>query len=226
MKKHAKRLIVILLISALSALFASCTKEPDYFSYVSDLRKDVFIGENENFGVIAWSGARETPYAADGVPQKTALDITLKVTAKREYGDRITAKINYDEYEYAAPLSFHPVKSAMAASVTVDVLPKKEMTVTLIYGDEQETLSLSSALRDNTISYTEALEKGVKHCSKFVKAHTDGDKFNAEISVRLLAEKNNNYYYVGFVAKNGEKIAVLLDGETGEVLAEKTAFAS
>lgn len=225
MKKHAKK-IIALLLSLTCALLISCTQEPDYFSYVSDLRKDVFIGESENFGVIAWPGARETPYAADGVPQKTSLNVTLKVTAKREYGDRITATIRYDEYEYTAPLSFHPVKSAMAASFTVDVLPKKEISVTLIYGDEQETLALPSAMREGTVTYTEALEKGIKHCSKFVKAHTDGDKFNAEISIRLLAEKSNNYYYVGFVAKNGEKIAVLLDGETGEVLAEKTAFSS
>lgn len=224
MKKYLKAVAVALSFTAI-ALFCSCNTKPDYYSYVSDLRKDVFIGENDDFGAVAWAGTREKPFAADGVAQKTSLNVTVKVTARKEYGDRIEATINYDENEYTAPLSFHPVKSAMCASFDVDVLPKNQIVVTLVYGENQTSVTLNSALNENTISYTEALEKAIKHCSKFVKEYSEKDKFNAEISVRLLSEKGNNYYYVGFVAKSGEKTAVLLDGETGDVLAEKSAKA-
>lgn len=211
--------IIALAMSALS-LFA-CKTKIDYFSYVSDLRKDVFVGENELFGVTVWAGARETPYASDGIRNETSLNLTIKVVCKKETGDKITATVAYNENEYTRDLSFHPVKSAMSTSFDVKVLPEKQLTVKLDYGEESSTLTLDSALSDDTVPYTVALEKAADHCADFINRHTEKGNLKAEISVRLLAENGNNYYYVGFTATDGEKKTVLIDGENGSVLAEK-----
>ena len=37
----------------------------------------------------------------------------------------------------------------------------------------------------------------------------------------LLCENGKNYYYVGFICDKGLKKAYLIDGVTGEVIAEK-----
>ena len=220
MKKLITIIAIITLVISAASLFA-CKTKIDYFSYVSDLRKDVFVGENDMFGVTVWAGARENPYASDGIRNETSLNLTIKVVCKKETGDKITATVAYDENEYTRDLSFHPVKSAMATSFDVKVLPEKQLTVKLDYGEESCTLTLDSALAEGTVSYTEALEKAAEHCADYVKRHTEKGNLKAEISVRLLAENGNNYYYVGFTATDGEKKAVLIDGETGSVLAEK-----
>lgn len=212
-------LFIALAVCVLTAF--GCGKTPDYFAYIGDLRKDIFIGENENFGVTVWAGARENPYASDGIKCETTLCLTLKVVRKTEKNDKITATVYYDDNEYKKELEFHPVKSAMSASFNVNVLPEKQLTVKLDYGDESCILTLNSALNDDTIPYAEALNRAVKYCDDYIKKHTEKGKFNAEISVRLLAENGNNYYYIGFIGTDGEKKAVLIDGETGSVLAEK-----
>lgn len=215
-----KSIAFITLIVCVFTVFG-CKGKPDYFAYISDLRKDIFVGENDDFGVTVWAGARETPYASDGIKNETALCITLKVVRKTEKKDKITATIYYDSNEYKKDLEYHPVKSAMSASLNVNVLPEKTITIKLEYGDESCTLTLDSALNDDTIPYAEALNKAVSYCDDYIKKHTENNKFNAEISVRLLAENGNNYYYIGFVGTNGEKKAVLIDGENGSVLAKK-----
>lgn len=219
--KKIFNLIVLITISALLTSACACAKKPDYSAYISDLRKDIFVGENDDFGVTVWSGARETPYASDGVKNETLLNLTVKVVAKQEKGDKIAATVCYDENEYAVDLKFHPVKSAMSASVNVNVLPEKQVIIKLSYGSEECTITLNSALNSNTVSYFDAVNKAVDYCADYIKNHTEKGKFNAEISVRLLAENGNNYYYVGFFATDGEKKAVLVDGETCTILAEK-----
>lgn len=220
MKKISIKLLLIV-IPCILTIFAACNPKPDCFSYISDLRKDVFVAEDETFGVVVWAGARETPYAADGIKNETRLNITVKVTAKKETGDKITAVIAYGDNEYTQDLAFHPVKSAMACSFDVNVLPEKQVVVKLIYGDQSCTLTAISALNEDTIPYTEALKKATDYCAEYIEKHTENGKLKAEISVRLLTENGNNYYYVGFTATDGEKKAVLIDGETGSVLAEK-----
>ena len=109
----------------------------------------------------------------------------------------------------------------MACSFDVNVLPEKQVVVKLIYGDQTCTLTALSALNEDTIPYTEALKRATDYCAEYITSHTENGKLKAEISVRLLTENGNNYYYVGFTATDGEKKAVLIDGETGSVLAEK-----
>ena len=187
MKKLIRIIAIITLIISVASLFA-CKTKIDYFSYVSDLRKDVFVGENDMFGVTVWAGARENPYASDGIRNETSLNLTIKVVCKKETGDKITATVAYDENEYTRDLSFHPVKSAMATSFDVKVLPEKQLTVKLDYGEESCTLTLDSALAEGTVSFNKALEKAAEHCADYVKRHTEKGNLKAEISVRLLAE--------------------------------------
>ena len=94
----------------------------------------------------------------------------------------------------------------MSASVNVNVLPEKQVIIKLLYGSEICTITLNSALNSNTVSYFDAVNKAVDYCADYIKNHT---------------ENGNNYYYVGFFATDGEKKAVLVDGETCTVLAEK-----
>jgi len=221
MKKTALLITALLVASVFICALCGCNGKPDYYSYVSDLRKDIFVGENDLFGVVVWAGARENPYASDGVKNPTKLNLTIKVTQKSETGDKITAEIAYDEYRFVKELSFHPVKFAMASSFDVNVLPEKQMTVKLIYGDQSTELTLTSALNENTVAYSKALDSACNYCGDFIKRHTKKGKLEAEITVRLLAENGNNYYYVGFVGADGEKKSVLLDGENATVLADK-----
>ena len=123
----------------------------------------------------------------------------------------------YEKNQYKIIAYSHPLHSYSFCRLQ----PEKQVVVKLIYGDQSCTLTALSALNEDTIPYTEALKRATDYCAEYITSHTENGKLKAEISVRLLTENGNNYYYVGFTATDGEKKAVLIDGETGSVLAEK-----
>lgn len=216
-----KKVTALTLLTFLFVFTVACNSKPEYFSYVSELRKDVFAGENEQFSVVVWAGAREQPYAADGIKNQTNLSLTVKITQKQETGDNLEVTVKFDDKVYRAKTGFHPVKSALCAEIGVDKLPEKQLAVEIAYGEKIDALTLESKLLEGTISYNDALNRAAEKASDFLKANTKNGKLNAEIAIKLLCENNRNYYYVSILSVSDEKRAFLIDGETGDVLAER-----
>ena len=64
------------------------------------------------------------------------------------------------------------------------------------------------------------LEYAIKAEKETVKQMTRDGNFLGEFYIRLL-RRNINYYYVGITDLNGTTVSLLLDSETGEVLAKR-----
>ena len=82
MKKLFYRLTVIAICLLIPLMMYSCKKNVDYLSYVSELRKEVFVGEKDNFIVVVYSGFKEEPTLLDGKKEQTAFILTFKVNQK------------------------------------------------------------------------------------------------------------------------------------------------
>ncbi len=221
MKKLFYRLTIIVICLTLPLVLYSCKKKVDYLSYVSELRKDVFIGEKDNFNVVVYSGFKEEPTLLEGKKEQTALTLTFKVNQKEECSNPLTIKFSLGDKNYQKELAFNPVKSTLCAEVEVNSLPEKSIEVQIIEGENCTTINAISKLNENSISYSKALEKATQKASEFLSKHTTKNTFKGEIIVRLLCENERNYYYVCFVCENGEKLAYLLNAKTGEIIAQK-----
>lgn len=219
-----KRLAAIssALILLIAALFcASCKLRVDYLSYVSELRSDVFCGESENYSVTVYSGLKEKPFKHDGIVEKQTLFLSIKIFMKERSDEVINVKFEIDGTLYEKQTQYDPVSSTISCSAEVKALPQNELILTFCRGDEIETIKTTSLLKADTLSFSVALQKATEKAADFLNEHTSGSKFEGEISIRLLCESGRNYYYVGFILQDGLKLAYLLDGTTGEILAEK-----
>ncbi len=212
---------VLLLTACFCAVLSACNQKPDYLSSVSELRKDVFVGEKDNFCVTVYSGSKEDPTVFDGIKNQTVLSLTFKVTQKEEVGKQLTLKFQTGDKRYTAPLDFDPVKSTLSCDVVVSALPERTFDVEICDGEQSTVVTTISKLNENTISYVKALEIATEKNKTFLSSHTKNGVLNCEIIIRLLCENERNYYYVGFVCDGGLKVAYLLNGETGEIIAEK-----
>lgn len=225
MKKRVVKLLcaILLTCSSVSLFFVSgCSSTPDYISYVSELRKDLFVGEQDGYTVVVYAGTKEEPAIFDGVKNQSKLYLGFKVILKEECCESPTVNFEIGDKKYSANLEFNPVKSTLFCETEVASLPEKSLTVEIVCKDNQVTLTTYSKLKEDTISYKEALEKAVSKAQPFLKEHTQKGVLKAEIIIRLLCENDRNYYYVGFVCDEGLKRAYLINGKTGEVLAEKS----
>ena len=223
--KKFKRIIASLLVGCATLVttlsLCACNPTPDYISYVSELRKDIFVGEKDNFYVVVFSGSKEKPATFDGLKNQTFLTLTFKVTQKEDTGSQLQIKFKTGEKEYVKALEFNPVKSTLSCEVEVACLPEKTLDVAIICGETTTLVSTVSKLKDTTISYSKALDIAVENASEFLQEHTEKGKLNCEIVIRLLCENDRNFYYVGFVCDQGLKLAFLINGETGEIIAKK-----
>ena len=205
----------ILLISALP--FASACGQTDYSAYVSDVRSDVFLAETETFSLRLSCLSRERPYTLDGIPSPksnlveivltpaspTSEDVSVIVEGEKEYGGEMTYRAVSDDYYY---------------SQGVESFPSRSVTLRVTYGGEEVSLTATSVKNENTISPEQALDYAVKSEKETVKRLADKNGFQGEFQVRLL-RREQNYYFVGITDKTGKTVCLLLNAETGEVLA-------
>ena len=218
--KFLKRLFALAFCVSILCLSA-CSAKIDYTSYVSELRKELFTAENEQVSVMVYTGAKESPAILDGIKNDTRLIIGIKAIFNQEPQSPVTATVCFDDKAYEIPLNFHPVKRALAGEIEVPVLPEKQVDIKLLYDQTEILLTAKSRLFEDTVSYNEALASVTQKAESFLKEHVKGGVLKCEIIIRLLCEHDKNYYYVGLVCDEGLKRSYLVDGKTGEVVAEK-----
>lgn len=218
-KKILTFLLCAILLPFCFAFLPACSKEVNYFDYVSELRSNIFLAKTEDFDLKIYATKKESPYATDGVPRECFSrleaylvapdgDKTLRLDMQIE-GNIQGGEMSYDnikgEYYYACPLDASTL-SSISCSIT--------------YGERKIELVASSVLTEKTISPQAALERVKTENGELFSSMTDKYGFAGEIYIRLLYE-DAPYYYVGVINRNGGCNAFLMNGETGKILAHR-----
>lgn len=211
--------IVCLLFLPLLLFFAACHKETEYFDYVSELRSNIFLSQNETFSLRAYAVTKESPYAADGIKRDVSPRIEIYLVAP--YGEK-TCEIRFvlQEKSYGGEMSFDNVRAEYYYVCTLDVSKEQELTFEIAYGGDVFSMTAQSVKTDAVISPKAALQTLVEGESELFASLTDKYGFSGEINIRLLYE-DSPYYYVGVIDRKGNSYAFLLNAQTGKLLAKR-----
>ena len=125
-----------------------------------------------------------------------------------------------EEKDWGGETSFRNTRGDYFYSQTVEAFPETSVTMRIVWDGGERELTATSVKNENTISVDEALDFALKKEKDTVARMTRNGKFFGEFYVRLL-RRNTNYYYVGIVDTDGKTISLLLNSETGEVLARR-----
>ena len=124
------------------------------------------------------------------------------------------------ETTWGGETSFRTYAGDYFYSESVRKFPEGSVTVQIKWEDETRELTATSVKNEKTLSVNEILEYAIKAEKETVKQMTRDGNFLGEFYIRLL-RRNINYYYVGITDLNGTTVSLLLDSETGEVLAKR-----
>lgn len=215
--KIKKIILSLLLISATTFAFG-CKKSPALFDNVSRLRSDVFYGETENYAVTVYPELRESPMIANGEISEIKNLVIIKLRVKNNLTGEFTVTFEVDK-KYSETFSFSAFSDCYVSSVEVEKLPDKPFIATICHEEALENVTLESKLNDDTISYKTALDKAYKSKTEYIDERSVNGVFGGEIYLRLIAEKDKNYWYVGFITDE-ETLALLLD-DKGVLLEER-----
>lgn len=211
-----KFICIILLVFCLFSF--GCSKKNNYSQNVSQIRSNVYFGTDQNYSVEVFAEQRENPFINDAVASSKQNYIIVRVL-NQSSPLSITAKFSGDTYTQVA--TYNPHATSMVAQIEVETLPSSSVSIVIEKDETQAEINCQSLLKSDTISPLNALNSVISKEKTFINSISKNGKLNAEIYIRLLAENDNNFYYVGFGQGTNKITAYLLDGKTGEIIAGK-----
>lgn len=208
---------ILTLCTLIPALTACGT--PDYSAHVSEARSDLFCAQTEEFSVTLACVQREYPFLADGIAcsQSTLIEITLEDCQNAE---NYSVFLTLDGVRLGGEMTYRNIRNDYFFSQSVKQFPEGSVSLCVEWENESREIAATSVKNERTLTIKEALDCAVSAEKEHVQAMTENGTFCGEFYVRLL-RRDKNYYYVGIIDRNGNTLALLLDGESGEVLAKR-----
>ena len=221
--KLFKNLIFFAVIIAVTIISSSCKNSVDLTVYVSELRSGIYECESDEFTLTVLVEEREDPFIADGFVGTIKKVLTVKLEPKNHSLDNAIVSLSFDGYNVEGDFIYSPISGKYVAEIFTQKLPETPtISATIKSGENSYSLEVKTKVVSGNLSYTEILEKVREKDGKRVDELFNTTNVCTEIHIRLISEKNKNYYYVGFTNKSGKIYAYLVDAKTGEILAEKS----
>jgi hypothetical protein len=217
-----KRIIIVLSIVITAAvLFSACSKTIANDASLSELRDNIFVGENDTYKVNIVSGIRENPFEIDGVSQKDKVYFTIITVTPKEKNPiaEYSFSTTISDTEYNGKLNKHPFNDTY--SIEINTEPKaSSIDVSITLGEESSIVTASSVKTEDFITADKAFEIAKKALSQKIK----DKKADYEIFIRLIENPNNPengyFWYVAFIYQDG-LFGALIDPVSMKIVAIK-----
>lgn len=213
-----KRILFVTLLLPL-ALLGGCAKSYDYTAHISECRSDVFRAETEAYSVTFSVVSREYPYQDDGIacPMERVGEVYLTASQGGDFEVYLVG-----EEGWGGEMSFRTARGDYFFSQSLPTVPEQSITLRIVQDGKSCEIAATSVKTEETLSPEAALSHAVAAEEEAIARMTKDGAFCGEFRVRLL-RRDATYYYVGIVGTDKKKISLLLDSETGEVLAKRGA---
>lgn len=214
-----KKFLVVVLTCLMPLLLLTGCGGYDYFEHVSDEKSDLFLAETDEFTLTVSCCTRENPYLLDGVAC-TKSKLVDAVLAERQPTGAEYEIYFLEDVPKGGDMSFRSVTGDYSYTRSVEEFPSGSVSLRVVKNGTPLDLVATSVKTERTLSTSAALQKAIDAEKERVDALTRDGVFYGEFHVRLL-RRDKNYYYVGIIDEQGGILSLLLDSETGEVLARR-----
>ena len=211
-----RKFLCILFIIPLAFFYACKTNTPNFDENIFILRTNLYYGENENFKLSAHYGFNK----------EKSSDYALTFTLKDRADDNIeyNVSLTFDQKEYKSAFKLNPVSGNLVADLYIPNFNQTQFTATITYSSCTEQILLNSTLPKEYKTYKQALQSLYESQNELFKSYSDSNgNFNAQMIVKAIVKNEKLYYYIAFKQDNSFK-ALLVDGNTLEVLAVRQIF--
>jgi len=226
MKK--KFLISMLLITCVFSFVACKKNEINIQDYLIEDRQNLFIATDDIYTVTLSSGLREVDYCFDGIiNEKTDFAILslLRNDNKNLANDTYSYTITIAEEQHTGFLQKSEVNNSYSVDlqlpIPTDALIDVQISFTgYSFCKSLENLSCKFNV-DNQTALTIANEQLKQDVENILKTNNQLEVVTKILSDNSTADVKNYYWYVGIISNNGKTMGILIDSNSGEILAKK-----
>ncbi len=227
--KNKFLIFALLLLSVLGLTACKGGKNLDITDYLIEERNTLFTAQDELYSATYSTGKREKDYALDGVKNEM-VDFGVVTFSRLDSSplakDNYTYLIKINDKEYTGFLEKSSIDNSY--SIDIGVATDANSTVTIKvsftgYTFNQDMCNVTSDFKVDTASALKIANRELKQELN----NLSSDKNNKVESVmKILKDYSNSevksyYWYVGVVSTNGDTMGILIDANTGDVVAKK-----
>lgn len=214
-----KILIIVFTFLTVSPAFMGCSKSIDYFDYVSENRKSVFLYKDDFYEIKIYCSDRETPYVLDGVKGNMTTVTEVFYSCKSS-----PAEVICELDGHGGEMSYLAVDNCFYLSYSGETPLSESISVKLIIDGKESVTNVANVIESSTITPQTAVKCAYEYDADTFNNLTDKSSFQGEISVRLIYDEGC-YYYVGVCDRQKNINAYLVDGTDGRIIAERQSSA-
>lgn len=215
-----KKFLLSLIIGLPALLCLSgCKKNVDYFTFVSEYRKSVYLYKDDVVSVRIYSVDKETPYSLDGV-KGAVTEVTEVFVEYAKSADEVEIEL----LGHGGEMSWMAVTRNYYLSFSGGDLSGASIPVVLNIDGTEKKIDVFNVAEEGTIDGKTALKCVREYDGDAFSSLTEGSAFAGEIIIRLLYD-DGCYYYVGICNREANVHAYLVNGSDGRIIAEHTSEA-
>lgn len=198
---------------------SGCKKNVDYFTFVSEYRKSVYLYKDDVVSVKIYSVDKETPYSLDGV-KGAVTEVTEVFVEYAKSADEVEIEL----LGHGGEMSWMAVTRNYYLSFSGGDLSGTSIPVVLNIDGTEKKIDVFNVAEEGTIDGKTALKCVREYDGDAFSSLTEGSAFAGEIIIRLLYD-DGCYYYVGICNREANVHAYLVNGSDGRIIAEHTSEA-
>lgn len=226
MKK--KIFIFIALIIGVVSLTACGKKDINLTDYLIEERNNLFTAEDELYCVTFSTGMREENYQFDGeVGNKVEFGVITFARNDREpmADDNYTYLLTVGEETFTGFLEKSPVDNTYSVDVGKLASDDALISVQITFTGYSFNKELACTSKDFSVDKSTALDIASKELKEDLANITSDKNNKIEVVMKMMKDfstKNKSYFwYVGVVSTNADTLGILIDANTGDVVAIK-----
>lgn len=226
-----KNMIISLIILIVCCFILTGCQQVDpkekMINNLSEVRKNCWSCETNKGYSTFMTGEREETYNIDGIHTKNkefgVISVTFKTTNSVNLAPTYTLTVNEDTFEGA--LEKNPYSNCYMADVGKAFDSNSNITLTVKFEDFEETFNLTSVSDNFKISWEKALEIANENMQQRITEVFGKKGLGGESYLRIINGEgvnfNSYYWYFSIVDKKEQTSTIIINTETGEVLAKK-----
>lgn len=227
MKK--KLLILMFLFVSILSLSACGGKDLNLSDYLIEERNNLFVANDELYTLNLSSGLRESDYQFDGVITDK-IDFAVITFVRNDNlplaNDTYAYIVKINDEEFSGFLEKSPVDNTYVADLGVavndDAIVSAKISFTG-YTFSGDLTNISSAFAYNKTNVIEIANNELK---EEIKNIMQDNNVKIEVVTKIMkdyssVDMKNYYWYVGVISTNGDTLGLLIDANSGEIIAKK-----
>lgn len=224
-----KKLLILsmlfVFIFGLSACGKNSIKLQDYL--IED-RNNLFTAQDSLYCVTFSTGMREENYNFDGVVNnKVEFGVLtlMRNDSNPLANDTYSYTITINDEKLTGTMEKSPIDNSYAVDIEKKVDDNANINVQINFTGYKFNQNLTNTSKDFSLDKNSALNLANKELKDELKNITS-DNNKIEVVVKILkdfsnAENCKYYWYVGVIARDGQTLGILIDSNSGEIVAKK-----